>query len=265
MQEIGKIVSIVKSDRKVHATHVYKRAIAETSVNQGNKYVASKRDQLDYFAEIIMLGKNDFDFILDVFPHEVMHIFIPGSGAIAEGVTERLTRKAADKYGLRMTPTSHSKETNVIARIEAIVGRNAISSISLSNEQKSMLKSDFNIDKQRYEELKQEIDRKMGEGTFNQLKTILDKEYNEILSYKTKTDEFQKYRNESFNEILAFLDKWIEENANKLQLSEYNRKLNVVQEDAIDLIQDKENLIIYEILEKYKIKDRDIDYYYEER
>mgnify|MGYP004473276231 FL=1 len=128
-----------------------------------------------------------------------------------------------------------------------------------------MLKSDFNIDKQRYEELKQAIDRKMGEGTFNQLKTILDKEYNEILSYKTKTDEFQKYRNESFNEILAFLDKWIEENANKLQLSEYNRKLNVVQEDAIDLIQDKENLIIYEILEKYKIKDRDIDYYYEER
>ncbi len=73
--------------------------------------VDSTRDQFDYFAELLADGKNDLDWMLDVLPHESMHIFVPGEGVFVEGTTEELSREMADKYGLRLTPTSHQRET----------------------------------------------------------------------------------------------------------------------------------------------------------
>ena len=73
--------------------------------------VDSTRDQFDYFAELLADGKIDLDWMLDVLPHESMHIFVPGEGVFVEGTTEELSREMADKYGLRLTPTSHQRET----------------------------------------------------------------------------------------------------------------------------------------------------------
>ena len=120
----------ILNDGKIHATQVFGKDIVQTKLS-GATNVSSDRDQLDYFAELLITGKIDLDFILDVFPHEAMHVFIPGQGVFVEGTTERLAREASDKYGLRLSPTSHSKETAIMSRLEAIVGRNAISSIAL--------------------------------------------------------------------------------------------------------------------------------------
>ena len=226
----------------------------------GNNYVSSNRDQLDYFAELLKTGKIDLDFILDVFPHEAMHVFIPGQGVFVEGTTERLAREASDKYGLRLSPTSHSKETAIISRLEAILGRNVISSIALTNEQKEKRKVDKDsIDKLRLEKLGKAIDDKMGRGTFAQLKDKLDEEYREFLKYRTKPNEFQMYRNEFFSETIRFLDEWIKNNPEKLQLPNNSKDLTEEQKIIITEIQDKECNLIRDLLVKYQQKDIDTD------
>lgn len=85
--------------------------------------VDSTRDQFDYFAELLADGKIDLDWMLDVLPHEAMHIFIPGEGVLVEGTTESLSREMADKYGLRLTPTSHQRETRNCRKIRENSGK----------------------------------------------------------------------------------------------------------------------------------------------
>lgn len=238
------------SDGMIHATQVFGEDIAPTKLS-GTSYVSSDRDQLDYFAELLIKGKIDLDFILDVFPHEVMHVFIPGQGVFVEGATERLAREASDKYGLRLSPTSHSKETAIISKLEAIVGRDAISSIALTNNQKKEREvNKQEIDKLRYEELKRAIDEKMGEGTFDKIKSVLDEEYEEFLGYRTKREEFQKYRNSTFSEIIHFLDEWIRNNSDKLQISSDSRDLSDEQKTDILEIQKNEAYMLQALLDK---------------
>ena len=253
------LVGEVFDDDKIHATKVFGKDIIHTKLS-GNDYVSSNRDQLDYFAELLKTGKIDLDFILDVFPHEAMHVFIPGQGVFIEGTTERLAREASDKYGLRLSPTSHSKETAIISRLEAILGRNVISSIALTNEQKEKRKVDKDsIDKLRLEKLGKVIDDKMGRGTFAQLKDKLDEEYREFLKYRTKPNEFQMYRNEFFSETIRFLDEWIKNNPEKLQLPNNSKDLTEEQKIIITEIQDKECNLIRDLLVKYQQKDIDTD------
>lgn len=247
----------ILNDGKIHATHVFGADIVPTKLS-GTSYVSSDRDQLDYFAELLLTGKIDLDFILDVFPHEAMHVFIPGQGVFVEGTTERLAREASDKYGLRLSPTSHSKETAIMTRLEAIVGRDAISSIALTNNQKKSREvNKQEVDASRFKELKKAIDAKMGYGTFDKLKSILDKEYEEFLGYRTKTDEFQMYRNNSFSETICFLDEWIENNPDKLQISSDSRDLSDEQKAKILEIQDKEANLLQTLFDKLQQKGMD--------
>ncbi len=253
------LTSQVLEDGKIHATRVFGKDIIPTKLS-GNNYVSSNRDQLDYFAELLKTGKIDLDFILDVFPHEAMHVFIPGQGVFVEGTTERLARESSDKYGLRLSPTSHSKETAIISRLEAILGKDVISSISLTNEQKEMRKvNKDSIDNLRYEKLKKAIDDKMGSGTFDKLKNALDEEYSKFLSYRTKPNEFQMYRNESFSETINFLDEWIKNNSNKLQLSDSCKDWTEEQKTEIIEIQDNECNMIQTLLDRLQQKDIDVE------
>lgn len=238
------------SDGMIHATQVFGEDIAPTKLS-GTSYVSSDRDQLDYFAELLITEKIDLDFILDVFPHEVMHVFIPGQGVFVEGTTERLAREASDRYRLRLSPTSHSKETAIMSKLEAIVGRDAISSIALTNNQKKEREvNKQEVDKLRYEELKRAIDEKMGKGTFDKIKSVLDEEYEEFLGYRTKREEFQKYRNSAFSETIHFLDEWIINNPDKLQISSDSRDLSDEQKADILEIQKKESYMLQALLDK---------------
>lgn len=247
----------ILNDGKIHATQVFGKDIVPTKLS-GTSYLSSNRDQLDYFAELLITGKIDLDFILDVFPHEAMHVFIPGQGVLVEGTTERLARKASDKYGLRLSPTSHSKETAIVSRLEGIVGIDAISSISLTNNQKKAREvSKQEIDKARFEELKKAIDEKMGYGTFDRLKGTLDKEYEEFLGYRTKAEEFQIYRNDTFSKAIFFLDEWINDNPDKLQIPSDSGDLSDDQKAEILKIQDKEATMLQALLNK--LQQRGID------
>lgn len=250
------LTSEVQDDRKIHAIQVYGKDIVSTKMS-GETYISSNRDLLDYFAELLRTGKIDLDFILDVFPHEVMHIFVPGQGVFVEGTTERLSRKASDKYGLRLSPTSHSKETAIISRLEAIVGEDAISSIALTNEQKELRKIDKDlVETLRFEVLKKAIDEKMGEGRFDGYKEELDRDYGKFL--KNKKD-FERYRNDFFSTTIQSLDGWMKENPDKLQISSNNKDLTDEQKLEIFEIQNKENHLLQILLDKVQQKSIEED------
>ena len=245
------------SDGKIHATQVYGKEVVPTKLS-GKTYRSSHRDQLDYFAELLIGKKIDLDLILDTLPHEAMHVFIPGQGVFVEGTAEELAREASDKYGLRLSPTSHSKETAIMTRLEAIVGRDGIASIALNNSQKEEREvNKQEVDKSRFEELKKAIDKKMGDGTFDRLKGALDEEYEEFLNYRTSKEEFQKYRNNTFSETIRFLNEWIENNSDKLQISTDSRDLSDEQKTQIFEIQEKEYNMLQALLNRLKQKEND--------
>lgn len=98
------------------------------SLNYTNDYVGSTRDQMDYFATLFAKNGVDMDWVLDVLPHEEMHTFgvTGGNAFLKEGITEELTREICEKYGLHMTPTSHSQEAEFVRKLEIIVGRDEV-------------------------------------------------------------------------------------------------------------------------------------------
>ena len=69
------------------------------------------------------------------------------------------------------------------------------------------------INASRYGRLKGEIDRKMGQGAFEKLKSSFDKQYSEVL--KSKND-FKAYREFYYSYELSVLDKWIAEHPEQL-------------------------------------------------
>lgn len=185
------------------------------------RMVDSPRDQLDYLAELLIKGKIDIDWILDVLPHEAMHIFVPGEGVLVEGTTERLARECADKYGLRLTPTSHQRETQIVSKIEKIIGREALANaMSLSNDEKNERAQDDKkegIDEKRLKRMKSCIDLKMGEGSFERLQHGFEEGYAKYLNKDKKYDksgkyDFGAYRSEYYSDEERILQEWIERN-----------------------------------------------------
>lgn len=260
LKEAGIEATIV--DEKICATKVYEFKNTEKGsipvIEEGkNKYaegiepptsvsskmVDSLRDQLDYLAEVLKEGKIDIDWMLDVLPHETMHIFIPGKGVYVEGTTELLSREIADKYNLRLTPTSHQRETQIVKLLEKIVGRDVIASINLNNEQKSKRESDENYknsedeNTDRYKILKYALDIKMGEGTFERYKVLFEKQYDEVLKYKS---DFQAYR-KAYSKIIEELEQWIKKNPEQLvNNDDYIQKHNESKLDLVMKYQEEE-------------------------
>lgn len=69
------------------------------------------------------------------------------------------------------------------------------------------------INAPRYDKLKEQIDSKMGQGTFDRLKDSFEEQYSKVL--KTKND-FQAYREFYYSDEIAFLDEWIAEHPEQL-------------------------------------------------
>lgn len=226
-----------------------------------HKMADSPRDQLDYFAELLITQKNDIDWILDCLPHEAMHIFIPGKGVFVEGTTERLARECADKYNLRLSPTSHQKETEIATRLELIIGKDKLASImSLTNEQKMRREQGHNeknqVEHERLAQLKDSIDSIMGNGIFEKLHTNFKQEYEKYLN-EGKYD-FGSYRNEYYSNEIRFLDQWISKHPE--QLIETQESPNTHSESKLCEIlhyQEKESSTLDEIIKKLQTKDFD--------
>jgi hypothetical protein len=186
-----------------------------------DQMVDSPRDQLDYLAELLIEGKIDIDWMLDVLPHEAMHVFIPGEGVLVEGTTERLTRECADKYGLRLTPTSHQRETQIVAKLEKIIGRDNLAyAMSLNNKDKYIREQSDNgkkeVDEARFERIKKFVDGEMKEGAFEELQSGFEKEYKRYLNKDKKYEksgkyDFGAYRNEYYSKEESFFKKWIDD------------------------------------------------------
>lgn len=212
-----------------------------------HKKVESQRDYADYFAEILRYGKIDIDWILDVLPHESMHIFIEGKGTLVEGTTERLARECADKYGLRLTPSSHTKETEVISKIEKIIGReNLAQAMSLTNAEKQARKiNKKEVDKTRLERMEELIDAKLGKGTFQVLQDNFEKEYARAMTEEGKKDLIAS--RSYYSQELTILEKWI--NNNSIQISKPKElQRDESQLDQIMEYQEREWQILKEIL-----------------
>ena len=92
------------------------------------KYIGSTRDQMDYFASLFAKNGIDMDWVLDALPHEAMHTFgvIGGNTFLKEGITEELTREICEKYGIHMSPTSHTQEAEFVRKLEMVVGREQV-------------------------------------------------------------------------------------------------------------------------------------------
>ncbi len=90
-----------------------------------------------------------------------------------------------------------------------------------------------NIYASRYDKLKEEIDNKMGQGTFDKLKSSFDRQYLEVLKNK---NDFQAYRQFYYSDEIEFLDDWIAEHSEQLVNNDDHRethdesKLNLVME-----------------------------------
>lgn len=247
----------------------------EIDINGENKYaeginppqyisermIDSSRDQLDFFAEILKKGKIDIDWILDVLPHEAMHVFIPGKGTLVEGTTERFARECADKYGLRLTPTSHQRETQLISKIEKIIGReNLARTMTLSNKENEIRDSskagEKEIDEARLNKVEKAVDSVMGIGTFEKLEPGFEREYEKFLigdkekNIKPGKLDFANYRNKYYLEEETVLDEYIEEHDKKIFSEEEcflsnpdEEKLKVVlelQKDEIKMLEELE-------------------------
>ncbi len=98
------------------------------NTNFPQKYVGSTRDQMDYFASLLAKNGIDMDWVIDALPHEAMHTFgvTGGNAFFKEGITEELTREVCEKYGIHMSPTSHTQEAEFVRKLEMVVGRDKV-------------------------------------------------------------------------------------------------------------------------------------------
>lgn len=89
-------------------------------------FIDNDKDYLDYIDYIIANGMKEFDYCLDILPHEVMHLIGSCGGVLGEGVTELRTRQVCKKYGIRCAPIWHSKETKLVMMLEKHLGEMAL-------------------------------------------------------------------------------------------------------------------------------------------
>lgn len=251
----------------LYATSVNGTEITSTGILNvnDNSNVSSTRDSFDQFYELIKNEKCDLEFILDVVAHETMHIFVPGDTALVEGTTEQLTRQAADKYGLRLSPTSHSKETRMVALLEEIVGVDAVKSIALTNDQKNRRTNEKSlVDNERYETLRKTFDEKVGQGKFDELKEQSDIDYQTFQKMRKEAtpsnprfldliaDGITKYRVELFNDIIGRLENWKTKYPNEL-VEKSNHDITDEQLRQIFEIQNKQCEVFMKLLGKEKV------------
>ena len=157
-----------------------KKDVEESENEVSNTYNGSKRDQMDLFLEFKQKNAIDLEFVLGALAHEAKHTFgcMGGNTFIKEGITEQTTREDADKYGLYMSPTSHTVEANFIRQLELVVGRDEIVKAGLYDEH-------IKMKEKRFKEIA------------NEYKISLDElnEYFEILRYdKAKIEQYDKFQ-----------------------------------------------------------------------
>ena len=107
--------------------------------NTGTPYLLDINEQLenncsfgDYFTYCYLNGYKDIEFLLDIMPHETMHVFGFKGGAY-EGATEEFTREIAKKYSLINVPFAHQEETTIMQKIEKVIGRKNLSTGAFTN------------------------------------------------------------------------------------------------------------------------------------
>lgn len=110
------------------------------------EFVGSLKDQFDYSMYLFATGAIDLDFVIDALAHEAMHTYgvVGGINFFKEGMTEELTREMGDKYGLHMTATAHTQETEFMRKLELLVGRDLVVDAAMYN---------YKLDSWRNEEL----------------------------------------------------------------------------------------------------------------
>lgn len=219
-------------------------------------YDGSERDQMDWFLQLKKINGIDLEYVLGALAHEAKHTYglIGGNAFIKEGITEQTTREDCDKYGMYMSPTSHTQEANFIRKLELIVGRDEIVKAGLYNEHIKMKEGSF-----------EEITQKDNSVTIEELNEFFlismydDEKIDEHDKYEK--DEEKKFRKiqekfkdnhpELIDEIENIIKKY-DEMSNSDRYNSISEKFNqkIPQVDFMKLI--KKLDILYDIQMKHK-------------
>lgn len=100
-----------------------------------DNFIDNEIDYLDYIKYFIVKGGNEFDYFLDMLPHEAMHLIGVGGGVIREGVCERNAREMCLKYGIRSAPILHSKENKLVGLLGKLIDNDLIMKVGFSSKQ----------------------------------------------------------------------------------------------------------------------------------
>lgn len=152
-------------------------------------YDGSERDQMDFLLYLKETNGIDMNYVLGALTHEAKHTYglIGGNTFIKEGITEQTTREDCDKYGMYMSPTSHTQEANFIRKLELVVGRDEVVKAGLYDEHVKMKESRLRGLAER--------DRSVTIDELNEFFEISRYDDSKIDEYdKAETDESKKLR-----------------------------------------------------------------------
>ena len=219
-------------------------------------YDGSERDQMDWFLQLKEINGIDFEYVLGALAHEAKHTYglIGGSTFIKEGTTEQTTREDCDKYGMYMSPTSHTQEANFIRKLELIVGRDEIVEAGLYNEHIKMKESMFEqiiqknssvtIDElNEFFKISRYDDEKIDEHDKNEI--------NDSKKFRTILEKFKENHPELVDEIESIKSKY-DKMSDFDRYNSLSEKLNqkIPQVDFIKLIEQLD--VLYDIQMKHK-------------
>ena len=158
------------------------------------EFVNNKKDYLDYINYCIEKGYTELDYCLDVLPHEIMHLIGFYGGVIGEGVTELRTRQVCQKYNIRCAPILHSKETEVVMKLDKLLGKEILNRASFEKDNSK---------------IEQEIDKNCGTGKFRQAYEQMVIEYNKYQgnNLKNPIEHYKEYRNINYSNMLNLVKK----------------------------------------------------------
>lgn len=119
--------------------------VQKSGAESTKNYDGSEKDQMDWFLQLKEINGIDLEYVLGALAHEAKHTYglIGGNTFIKEGITEQTTREDCDKYGMYMSPTSHTQEANFIRKLELVVGRDEIVKAGLYNDHIKMKEDSF--------------------------------------------------------------------------------------------------------------------------
>jgi hypothetical protein len=192
----------IGKDLNVFLKYVYSQVeefnVKESDTKNNPTYDGSEKDQFDFFLQLKEKEGIDLDYVRGALAHEAKHTYglIGGNTFIKEGITEQTTREDCDKYGMYMSPTSHTQEANFIRKLELVVGRDEVVKAGLYNAHEEMKK-------QRFKQIV-ERDKNITEDELNEVFEILRYDENKIDEHDSKeNDETKKLRPklEKFKEL----------------------------------------------------------------